>query len=87
MPVVVVGMSKLKIDEMVEVIVALREVPCAVVGLEEETGTIRWGNWKAPLRLAGQVVDVDSGAVEVKVAADASLVIVFCTVEVTMVDC
>lgn len=50
------GMSKLKIEEMVEVTSPLNEVPIALSGDEESMGTIRCGNSKLPDRLVGQLV-------------------------------
>jgi len=38
-------MSKLKMVDVLEEIVPKYDVPAAVVGVEEETGTIRWGYW------------------------------------------
>jgi hypothetical protein len=51
-----VGMSKLKMLEMVDETCPSKLVPGALVGLLESMGMIRCGNWKAALRLVGQVV-------------------------------
>jgi peptide subunit release factor 1 (eRF1) len=49
------GMSKLKMLETVEDTVPLNEVPGALLGEEESTGMIRWGNSNCPERLVGQL--------------------------------
>ena len=53
LPALEYGISKLKIDETVELICPLRDVPAAVFGLAELTGTIRCGNSKPLDRVVG----------------------------------
>lgn len=62
-------------EEVVLEISPLYDVPAALSGEAEETGTIRWGDWYWPLMSAGQEVDDGEGWYAVRLGTSDSMIL------------